>query len=124
MSSIERRSPAAIHPSSANLADILERVLDKGVVIAGDIGINLLDIELLTLKLRLLIASADTAQAMGIDWWKSDPNLSSHARELEDENRELLARIERIEAMLGGTNPDGSHELRSGSAEDEAQTVD
>jgi len=66
--------------SSANLADILERVLDKGIVIAGDIQINLLDIELLTIKLRLLVASVDKAREMGIDWWESDPSLSSGAR--------------------------------------------
>src|ERR1700748_1898844 len=57
----------------ANLADILERVLDKGIVIAGDIQINLLDIELLTIKLRLLVASVDKAREMGIDWWASAP---------------------------------------------------
>jgi hypothetical protein len=104
MSSLEPRSPAAIHPRNANLADILERVLDKGVVIAGDIAISLVDVELLTLKLRLLIASADTAQAMGIDWWKSDPFLSSRARELEDENRALRERLDEIERMLGSSN--------------------
>ncbi|MFD9140503.1 gas vesicle protein [[Kitasatospora] papulosa] len=65
--------------NSANLADILERVLDKGVVIAGDIKINLLDIELLTIKLRLLVASVDKAKEMGIDWWEHDPSLSSKA---------------------------------------------
>jgi hypothetical protein len=63
--------------SSANLADVLERVLDKGMVIAGDIKINLLDIELLTIKLRLLVASVDKAKEMGIDWWEHDPTLSS-----------------------------------------------
>ena len=63
--------------SSANLADILERVLDKGIVIAGDIRINLLDIELLTIKLRLIVCSVDKAKEMGIDWWESDPELSS-----------------------------------------------
>ena len=67
-------------PESQNLADILERVLDKGIVIAGDIQINLLDIELLTIKLRLLVASVDRAREMGIDWWESDPMLSSRAR--------------------------------------------
>ena len=63
--------------SKGDLADILERVLDKGIVVAGDIAINLLDIELLTIKLRLLIASADTARKMGIDWWENDPFLTS-----------------------------------------------
>ena len=101
MSALERRqAPTPIHPSSASLADVLERVLDKGVVIAGDVVIELLDIELLTLKLRLLIASADTAKSMGIDWWEHDPALSSNARELERENSELRERLDRIERML------------------------
>ncbi|WSL58201.1 gas vesicle protein [Streptomyces sp. NBC_01725] len=73
-------SPYGQQGSSANLADILERVLDKGIVIAGDIQINLLDIELLTIKLRLLVASVDKAKEMGIDWWEHDPSLSSRAR--------------------------------------------
>ncbi|MGW5332560.1 gas vesicle protein [Streptomyces bauhiniae] len=83
--------------SSANLADILERVLDKGIVIAGDIKINLLDIELLTIKLRLLVASVDKAKEMGIDWWEHDPSLSSRARgdehSLAEENRRLRAEL-------------------------------
>ncbi|MGW0994269.1 gas vesicle protein [Streptomyces sp. NPDC002520] len=84
--------------SSANLADILERVLDKGIVIAGDIRINLLDIELLTVKLRLIVASVDKAREMGIDWWEHDPSLSSHAgeRALAEENRRLHAEIEAL----------------------------
>ena len=64
----------------ANLGDILERVLDRGIVIAGDIQVNLLDIELLTIKLRLLIVSVDTAREIGIDWWEHDPWLTSRAR--------------------------------------------
>src|SRR4051794_41794651 len=60
-----------------SLADILERVLDKGIVIAGDITINLLEIELLTIKVRLLIASVDKAREMGINWWESDNALSN-----------------------------------------------
>lgn len=69
-----------IEPRSAgNLADILERVLDKGLVIAGEIKVNLLDIELLTIKIRLLVTSVDTARELGIDWWRTDPWLSSAA---------------------------------------------
>ena len=60
------------HPRSDSLADVLERVLDKGIVIAGDIQIRLLDIELLTIKIRLLVASVDKAREMGINWWESD----------------------------------------------------
>ncbi|QHA08306.1 gas vesicle protein [Streptomyces broussonetiae] len=84
--------------SSANLADILERVLDKGIVIAGDIRINLLDIELLTIKLRLIVASVDKAREMGIDWWEHDASLSSRAGEsaLAEENRRLHAEIEAL----------------------------
>lgn len=70
--------PAGHEP--ANLGDILERVLDRGIVIAGDIRVSLLDIELLTLKLRLVIASVDTARQIGIDWWEHDPWLVSHPR--------------------------------------------
>jgi hypothetical protein len=80
MGSSSGASPYGQQGSSANLADILERVLDKGIVIAGDIKINLLDIELLTIKLRLLVASVDKAKEMGIDWWEHDPSLSSKAR--------------------------------------------
>lgn len=66
-----------VHATEAsNLADILERVLDKGVVIAGDIRIKLVDIELLTINIRLLIASVDKAREMGIDWWTHNPFLS------------------------------------------------
>ncbi|MFE3170865.1 gas vesicle protein [Amycolatopsis sp. NPDC059090] len=80
----------------ANLADILERVLDKGIVIAGDIQVNLLDIELLTIKIRLLVASVDRAKEMGIDWWEHDPSLSSGSRRdnLVEENERLRAQLE------------------------------
>src|SRR2546426_11847197 len=104
-SALEPRRMAAPASGPANLADILERVLDKGIVIAGDIQINLLDIELLTIKLRLLVASVDRAREMGIDWWENDPSLSSGARkQLESENRDLRERLERLEAALGPGN--------------------
>ena len=95
----------------ANLADILERVLDKGIVIAGDIQINLLDIELLTIKLRLLVASVDRAQEMGINWWESDPSLSGDAKELEKENQDLRARLERLEKRAGLPAPRKGEEV-------------
>jgi len=84
-------------PAPANLADILERVLDKGIIIAGDIKVNLLDIELLTIKIRLLIVSVDKAAEMGIDWWRNDPMLSSQANDLAEENRELRERLAELE---------------------------
>src|SRR5258705_7939225 len=92
-------------PSQDSLADILERVLDKGLVIAGDIQVNLLDIELLTIKLRLVIASLDTAREVGIDWWERDPWLSSSAfdqagegHHLAEENRQLRERVRELES--------------------------
>jgi hypothetical protein len=84
----------------SGLADILERVLDKGVVIAGDINISLVGVELLNIKVRLLVASVDKAMAMGINWWESDPMLSTRATQLADENKALVERIERLENRL------------------------
>ena len=109
------------HPEPSNLADILERVLDKGIVIAGDIQINLLDIELLTIKLRLLIASVDRAREMGINWWEGDPSLQrldsgedGGGGRLERENRELRERLERLERRLGDGEGETSSRRRGG----------
>jgi hypothetical protein len=85
----------------ANLGDILERVLDKGLVIAGDIQVNLLDIELLTIKLRLVVASLETAKEVGIDWWESDPWLAGD-HQLKRQNRELRARVAELEEREDG----------------------
>src|SRR5688500_8686234 len=87
-------SPPAASQGGDNLADVLERVLDKGVVSAGDIQVNLLDIELLTIKLRLIVASVDTARRIGLNWWESDPWLSGGAG--DDENRSLRERVKRL----------------------------
>ena len=119
------RSGGASGRGAANLGDILERILDKGLVIAGDIQVNLLDIELLTIKLRLVIASLDTARQVGINWWESDPWLTADparravrgdralrgddvvrgelddgdgGRELRKENRRLRRRISELES--------------------------
>ena len=111
MSSPARRMDPGLpgHAQSDSLADILERVLDKGIVIAGDIQINLLDIELLTIKLRLLVASVDRAREMGINWWEGDPSLqalenggdSPDLEKLQRENDELRERLDRLERQLG-----------------------
>ena len=92
--------PAARRGGGDSLADVLERVLDKGIVVAGDITVNLLEIELLTIKVRLLIASVDKAREIGIDWWESDPALSAQTRRLAGQNRELNERVERLEQLL------------------------
>ena len=89
-------SPAYTGRPPAQLADVLERVLDKGIVIAGDIQINLLDIELLTIRIRLLIASADKAREMGIDWWEGDPFLRQGRR-----GKGLEDRLKRLEEAAG-----------------------
>jgi hypothetical protein len=88
--------------SSDSLADILERVLDKGVVIAGDIGISVVDVELLTLRIRLFIASARTAKEMGMDWWTNDPFFSPNAQ-----REELAARVAELEARLPAPSATG-----------------
>ena len=90
---------------SESLADVLERVLDKGIVIAGDIQVNLLDIELLTIKLRLVVASVDKAKEIGINWWEGDPALSRGAEELTQENDQLRERLERVERQLAQLEP-------------------
>jgi hypothetical protein len=96
---LNRRLATPAQPS--NLADLLERVLDKGIVVAGDITLSLATVDILTLKIRLLIASVDKAQEIGINWWQSDPALSSQAKALTEERDELKARIERLEQQLG-----------------------
>jgi hypothetical protein len=97
---------SATRPQSTNLADLLERVLDKGIVIAGDITLSLLAIEILSVKIRLLIASVDKAQQIGIDWWESDPALSSRARALNRKRDRLEARLDSLESRLGAAPRD------------------
>jgi hypothetical protein len=101
----EAADPYRPMPSTANLADILERILDKGIVIAGDVKIDLLDIELLTIRLRLFISSVETAKRAGIDWWETDPALSSRAAEnaLAKENEELRDRLAELEGRSNST---------------------
>lgn len=88
---------------AASLADILDRVLDKGVVITGDVMISLVGVELLNIRLRLLIASVDKAVEMGINWWENDPYLSGQPRAQGDQGAALQKRIEHLEAMLAST---------------------
>jgi len=99
-----------------SLADVLERVLDKGIVIAGDVVVNILDIELLTLKLRLFISSAETAREMGLDWWTHDPFFSGRpAVEQGDdgETQALRDRVAQLEELVRRAGLDGQGEPRA-----------
>ncbi len=90
---------------SATLADVLERILDKGLVIAGDIKIKLVNIELLTIQIRLVVASVDKAREMGLDWWTREPNFSPKlpAPDAQSEIAELRQRLARLEAQGTGS---------------------
>ncbi len=92
--------PMKTSTNSSSLADILERVLDKGIVIAGDVTVSVGSVELLSIRIRLLVASVDKAKEIGIDWWESDPHLSSRAKGLEAENRLLGERLAILEREL------------------------
>jgi gas vesicle protein GvpA/GvpJ/GvpM family len=84
---------------SATLADVLERILDKGLVIAGDIKIKIVDIELLTIQIRLLVCSVDKAREMGIDWWTTSSYLTPKLAPGNPQVEDLGARIARLEAL-------------------------
>ncbi|MEI6426772.1 MAG: gas vesicle protein [Pseudanabaena sp. ELA607] len=86
--------------SGSSLADILERVLDKGIVIAGDITVSVGSVELLSIRIRLLVASVDKAKEIGINWWESDPYLSTKAQELTYANQKLLEKVNALEQEL------------------------
>jgi hypothetical protein len=105
-------------PRSDSLADVLERVLDKGIVIAGDIQIRLLDIELLTIKIRLLVASVDRAREMGINWWESDEYITSlDSGEDRGQLDELTRRLEALEGQVNETpQVESSRATRQGGA--------
>jgi len=98
----QSNSSRAINTSTqgSTLADILERVLDKGIVIAGDISVSIASTELIHIRIRLLIASVDKAREMGINWWETDPYLSTKAQRLVEENQQLQHRLDNLEAQL------------------------
>jgi len=85
---------------ASGLVDILDRVLDKGLVVAGDVKISIAEVELLTIRIRLLVCSIDKAEQIGLDWWKHDRHLSMGSKELAAENEELREKIKRLEGRL------------------------
>lgn len=97
----------------STLADILERVLDKGIVIAGDITVSVGSTELLNIKIRLLISSVDKAREIGINWWESDPYLSSQAKNLAEGNQKLLEQVQILQEEVNRLKSlSGSQELQ------------
>lgn len=101
----------------STLADILERVLDKGIVIAGDISVSIASTELLHIRIRLLISSVDKAREMGINWWEGDPYLSSKAQHLIAENQQLQERLQSLEAEMRSLKALASSQLEYGATE-------
>jgi hypothetical protein len=99
---IQRAAPHSLE--STNLADLLERLLDKGVVIAGDIKVSLVEVELLTLQIRLVICSVDKARELGMDWWVNHPAFHSQAprEELDESFSRIDERLTRLESSLAG----------------------
>jgi len=85
---------------STGLVDVLDRVLDKGLVVAGDIRVSLAEVELLTIRIRLLVCSIDKAEQIGLDWWRQDPNLSVAARRLSVENDVLREQVRALEERV------------------------
>jgi hypothetical protein len=99
-------------PRSTGLVDVLDRVLDKGLLIAGDIKISLAEVELLTIRIRLIVCSLDKAQEIGLDWWKYDHHLAPGKQKLSAENEALRKQIRQLERRLdsvagagGGATP-------------------
>ena len=88
------------HPRASGLVDVLDRVLDKGLVIAGDIKISIAEVELLTIRIRLMVCSIDKAEQIGLDWWRHDHHLSMGNDELALENEKLKERIRRLEQQM------------------------
>ncbi len=96
--SSERTSLITARPPG--LVDVLDRILDKGLVIAGDIKVSLANVELLTLQIRLLVCSIDKAEQIGLNWWRYDTNLTTRAERAESENAELRQRLAELEQQV------------------------
>lgn len=117
-------SPAiATSTPGSTLADVLERVLDKGIVIAGDISVSVATTELLTIRIRLLISSVDKAREIGINWWENNPHFSARSQDLIEANRRLLDRVESLETELKALQQADSEKLLSRSPASPSETL-
>jgi hypothetical protein len=101
---------------STGLVDVLDRVLDKGLVVAGDIKVSLAEVELLTIRIRLMICSIDKAQEIGLDWWKYDRHLSAGREQMVQENLELREQLRQLERRVASLTRGSSRRARSGAA--------
>jgi Gas vesicle protein len=102
------------HRTSTGLVDVLDRVLDKGLLVAGDIRISLAEVELLTIRIRLIVCSIDKAQEIGMDWWRNDPHFSGSQRgKLSAENADLKRQIRALERRLDGLSTPTTPAARS-----------
>jgi hypothetical protein len=102
------------HPrANAGLVDVLDRVLDKGLVVAGDIKVSLAEVELLTIRIRLMICSIDKAEAIGLDWWKYDRHLSPGREQVMQDNLELREQVQLLERQLASVTRASRRRARS-----------
>lgn len=112
---------------ASNLVDVLDRVLDKGLVVAGDIKVSLAEVELLTIRIRLLVCSIDKAEQIGLDWWRHDPHLSGRQNVLLEENATLRDQVrlleERLSRIEAGTAPDDEPSRRGSAKKRRAVTT-
>jgi 50S ribosomal subunit-associated GTPase HflX len=92
------------HGRSTGLVEVLDRILDKGLVVAGDIKVSLAEVELLTIRIRLLVCSIDKAEQIGLDWWKYDHHLSPGKQQLSAENEDLRKQVRALERQLAATS--------------------
>src|SRR3981189_768690 len=101
--------------SASGLGDVLDRVLDKGLVVAGDVKISLAEVELLTIRIRLIVCSIDKAQEIGLDWWKYDAHLAPNRNRLSAENDELRPQMRLLEGKVASlTSRKGGTPRRDG----------
>ena len=106
------------HHRATGLVDVLDRVLDKGLVIAGDIKVSLAEVELLTIRIRLMICSIDKAEEIGLDWWKYDRHLSPGREQVMQENLELREQLRLLERRLATLTKTSSRRARALSDKD------
>ena len=118
--SSERTSLITSRPPG--LVDVLDRILDKGLVIAGDIKVSLANVELLTLQIRLLICSIDKAEQIGLNWWRYDTNLTTRAERAEAENVELRERLLELEREVRQLNAGGASKSETRTSKRRAKT--